>query len=258
MSEQENKLDYLPIDSIDDPAYAMRTDTDVTALHELSQSIRQVGLLEPIIVRASGDRYEVVAGHRRLQAAKMAGLATIKSIVIVADDKETETIKIHENLFREDVDPVDEAFFIADAMKRLEVGIPEFALKINRSEQYIKDRLLITTYEDYILRYLKAKKLPLSVAKILSIISEPAQRKLLIDHAADNGITAPVARIWAQQHNQQTLPIFSEQIDTSALPLDVPTKIWTIECVICGGQIPAKEARLSYQHGECLDTIKRT
>lgn len=255
MSQQEHKLEYLSIDTIDDPAFAMRTDIDITALHELSQSIRQIGLLEPIIVRPNQGRFEVVAGHRRLQAAKMAGLATVKSIVMDTDDKETETIKIHENLFREDVDPVDEAFFIAHAMERLEITPAEFAQKINRSEQYVKDRLLLTTYDDYVLNHIKSKRLSLSVAKILSDISDPIQRQLLIDNAADNGITAAVARMWVTQHNQALLPIFEQSEDLSALPLDVPTKIWTVDCILCGGQVPAKTARLSYSHGDCLDKI---
>jgi ParB family chromosome partitioning protein len=100
MSENNNMIIEIPIDAIDDPVDAMRVTMDNDQLVELAQSIRSVGLIEPIIVKQNGDRYEVVAGHRRLKAASMAGLITIKSIVRSGSDEEMEVIKVHENFCR--------------------------------------------------------------------------------------------------------------------------------------------------------------
>jgi ParB family chromosome partitioning protein len=245
----------IPIDAIDDPVDAMRVTMDNDQLVELAQSIRSVGLIEPIIVKQNGDRYEVVAGHRRLKAASMAGLITIKSIVRSGSDEEMEVIKVHENFCRSDVDLVDEAFFIARAMQRLNKSPYEFADLINRSAAYVKDRILITTFEDYLLEYLNTKRVSLAVAKILTQITDDNYRRMCIDYAAKNGITAQVARMWLNDSLQGTFAFTQTEDPTPHLPLEAPAKIWTVECSICSGQIPVNEAKLAYAHSGCLAEI---
>src|SRR3990167_7076615 len=99
-------------DIIDDPVHAMRSDIDRAELFELADNIKQNGLINPITVRPVGNRYEVVAGHRRLSACKIAGKIKITCVVRALTDAEGFAIKAAENLERVDVDPVDEANFI--------------------------------------------------------------------------------------------------------------------------------------------------
>lgn len=255
MSQTLQQIRQLSIDLIDDPEYAMRTEMDNDSLRELSHSIAEVGLIEPIIVRPKGERYEVVAGHRRLCAVKMANLAVVPAIVSEANESENEMIKVHENLFREDVDPVDEAFFISRALDRLQLTPHDFAGKINRSEQYVKDRLMIISYDDYLIDYIKQKRVPLIVAKYLSQISDAIQRRMFVDYAANNGVTQHIARQWLEESRQGTLPTVTEATDPASLFPDLPRKIWTVDCRLCGGQIPVPEAKLVYAHGSCVDQI---
>ena len=255
MSENNTTVIEIPLDAIDDPADAMRATMDNDQLVDLAQSIRSVGLIEPIIVKQNGDRYEVVAGHRRLKAASMAGLIAIKSIVRTGSDEEMEVIKVHENFCRSDVALVDESFFIARSMDRMQKTPQEFADLINRSVAYVKDRLLITTFEDYLLELLNTKKISLAVAKILTQITDDKYRRICIDYAATNGITAAVARMWLNDSMQGQFA-FSENDDpTARLPLEAPQKIWTVECAICTTQIPVNEAKLAYAHAGCLQTL---
>lgn len=258
MSENNTSIVEIPLDAIDDPADAMRATMDNDQLVDLAQSIRSIGLIEPIIVKQNGDRYEVVAGHRRLKAASMAGLIAIKSIVRTGSDEEMEVIKVHENFCRSDVALVDESFFIARSMERMQKTPQEFAELINRSVAYVKDRLLITTFEDYLLELLNTKKVSLAVAKILTQITDEKYRRICVDYAATNGITAQVARMWLNDSNQGQFA-FSENDDLTAhLPLEAPTKIWTVDCSICSSQIPVNEAKLAYAHADCLQTISNS
>src|SRR5690348_15569483 len=92
-------------DRIQDPHAPMRTDLDRAALFELADNIKQNGLINPITVRPVGDMFEVVAGHRRLSACKIAGIIKIAAIVRVLNDQETFAVMAAENLERADVDP---------------------------------------------------------------------------------------------------------------------------------------------------------
>ena len=257
MYENSNNIVEIPIDSIDDPLDAMRATMDNDQLVELSQSIKTVGLIEPIIVKPKGDRYEVVAGHRRLKAASMAHLVTIKAIIRDGTDEEMEIIKVHENFCRSDVDLVDESFFIARSLERLQKTPQEFADMINRSYAYVKDRLLITTFDDYLLEYLNSKKVSLAVAKILTQITDDAQRRMHIDYAANNGITAQTARMWLHDSQQGTFAFHETDGETTLPSLEAPAKIWTVTCTLCTGECPTNEAKLVYAHPDCIASIRQ-
>lgn len=100
-------------DLIDDPVVAMRSELDRNELFELADNIKQNGLINPITIRPSGDRFEVVAGHRRLSACKIAGKIKIACVVRILSDSEVFAIKAAENLERADINPIDESVFIA-------------------------------------------------------------------------------------------------------------------------------------------------
>lgn len=255
MSTQQNNITDIPLDIIDDPQYAMRTEMDNDGLQDLAQSIRQVGLIEPIIVRRVGERYEVVAGHRRRVAASMAGLVTIRAVVSDAPEDELEVIKIHENFCRQDVDLVDEAFFIAQSLERLKMTPEQFGEMINRSTQYVKDRVEITGWDDYMIKYLREKRLKLGVAQVLSGIKDSSQRKLYVDQAAENGITINVARIWLNEALRGERTFVEVMEAASADAVHVPTREWTVDCTICSSPVGVKVARLVYAHQDCVDAI---
>jgi ParB family chromosome partitioning protein len=92
-----------------------RTDFDSTALSALAESIRSAGLMQPIMVRPVGDRFELVAGERRWRAAKLIGLPTIPAVVRVVDDQSAAELAIIENVQREDLNPIERA----KALRRL-------------------------------------------------------------------------------------------------------------------------------------------
>jgi ParB family chromosome partitioning protein len=97
----------VPIDRIDGRHDQPRRSMDVDSLEELTQSIRRHGVLQPIRLRRLGDRYEVVAGHRRLAAATRAGLTEMPAVIVEADDRQVFLESLVENIQREDLSPVD-------------------------------------------------------------------------------------------------------------------------------------------------------
>lgn len=104
----ESELMELPVKQIRPNPFQPRQHFDLERLRELSDSIRQQGVIQPILVRRSTEGYELLAGERRLRAAQMAGYNTIPALVKSADDREALEVALLENLQREDLNPMEE------------------------------------------------------------------------------------------------------------------------------------------------------
>lgn len=128
----------LKIDEIEPNRLQPRKNFDEDALQELSESIKQFGLIQPIVVKKRDNYYEIVAGERRWRAARIAGLKEVPVVIKEYDDKESMEIAIVENLQREDLNPIEEA----QAYRRL---IEEFGLKQDEAAQKVsKSRTAVT------------------------------------------------------------------------------------------------------------------
>lgn len=125
---------------------------DETAMHELAESVRQKGVVQPILVRpipeeAGGVQYEIVAGERRYRASKIAELASIPAVVRELDDAQAAEIRAVENLQREDVHPIEEALGYEDLVKNHKYSVQQLAEKVGKSKAYISARLKLCTLE---------------------------------------------------------------------------------------------------------------
>jgi len=175
-------------DQITPPLEAMRQEMDREKLDQLAESIKKNGLIEPIILRWHNKHLEIVAGHRRFVANGMIGNSKIKCIVREMTDDEMVTQRAHENLVRADIDPVEEALYVAKLVGDDDTKIPTVAKMLGYSEQWIEDRLNILNYPDYFLLPLKAGKVTLGVAKALSQIEDDSYRKMFFDQAVRDGM----------------------------------------------------------------------
>ena len=120
--EDEDQLRQLPLDVIHPGRYQPRSVFNEEKLEELSNSIRAQGVVQPIVVRPTGEgKYELIAGERRWRAAQLAGIDTIPSVIRDVPDEVTVAMSLIENIQREDLNPLEEAM----ALRRL---IDEFAM----------------------------------------------------------------------------------------------------------------------------------
>lgn len=219
-------------DRIDDPVNPMRSEMDRAALFELADNIKQNGLISPITVRPVGDRFEVVAGHRRICACKIAGIIKIPCVVRTLTDKETFAIKAAENLERADVDPVDEANFIAEYIAQTNFAVADVAKTLRRSVSYVETRLAVGQMPDYMKEYIKRGELKLGAALALFQITDDAIRRLWVDMAARDGVSVAQAEFWLHGWKVNQLPggAFSETPPDGYTPEAAP--IVMFECAI--------------------------
>ncbi|MBO4311396.1 MAG: ParB/RepB/Spo0J family partition protein [Desulfovibrionaceae bacterium] len=160
-----------------------RRSFDESALDELASSIREQGILQPLLVRpAPGDpgAYEIVAGERRWRAAKKAGLSQVPVIIRELDDNEALTIALVENLQREDLNPVEEAHAIAALQKRLKISQDALAAKLGKSRPAVANALRLLQLPENILESLELGEISAGHARALLALSDaPREQDLL-------------------------------------------------------------------------------
>ena len=117
----ESEITSIPVHLIHSNPHQPRAFFDEKALEELSESIKKHGVVQPVIIRKTGQEYELIAGERRLRASKMAGLEEIPVIVREYNDSESAEIALVENLQREDLNPVEEGIAYEQLMNQFQL-----------------------------------------------------------------------------------------------------------------------------------------
>ena len=146
---------------------------DDEALQELSQSIREHGVIQPIIVRKVGDKYEIIAGERRFRASQLAGKETIPALIRDIDDKEAAKIALLENLQRSNLTPIEEAKTYQTILKLDNITQEELAQNLGKSQSTIANKLRLLTLDEEV-----------QTALLNSQISERHARSLIgLDHS---------------------------------------------------------------------------
>jgi ParB family chromosome partitioning protein len=140
-SDRGSALLDIPVSSIHPNPHQPRENFDEETLASLTASIREVGVLQPILVRRDGEGYELVAGERRWRAAKRAGLVTIPALVRTADDVASMTQALVENLHREDLNPMEEAAAYQQLIEDFGLTHEEVASRVGRTRASVSNTL---------------------------------------------------------------------------------------------------------------------
>ena len=154
---------------------------DEDALLELSESIKQFGLIQPILVQDRKTYYEIIAGERRWRASKLAGLKKVPVIIKNYTEQEIVEISLIENIQREDLNPIDEANSVLSIIKLRGMTQDEFATMFGKSRTYITNLLGLLKLPEDIQKRLIKKEISASHARVLSKLDNPEQVRDLTD-----------------------------------------------------------------------------
>ena len=180
----------IPVDRIESNPDQPRTIFDEEALHELSGSIKEHGVLQPILVRPLGEnRYQLIAGERRWRASKEAGIATIPALVEDIDDETALEISIIENLQREDLSPLEEATMFDRMVREHGYSIRKLAEKLGKDKGYLENRLRLADAPDEIRELVSVRKDTVSHAYELLKVQDPKKRKKLAAQVASGELS---------------------------------------------------------------------
>lgn len=174
--EDNSKVREIKITDIDPNPKQARKQFDEVKIMELADSIRNHGVVQPIIVRPSGNRYILVAGERRWRASRAANQTIIPAVILDMSDKEALEISLIENLQREDLNPIEEARGIQDMVDRLKITQEEAAERLGKSRPAIANALRLLHLSKTIQDLLADNKLTAGHARALLSISNEKKR----------------------------------------------------------------------------------
>ncbi len=162
----------INLDEIRSNPYQPRKTFNEESLNELAESLKEHGLLQPIIVKKSIKGYELIAGERRTKAARLAGFKTIPAIIKDFDDTQMMELALVENIQRENLNPIDEAMAYENIIKLSKMTQDEFAKKFGKSRSHVTNMLGLLKLPERTKKYVENGKISMGHARSLSKISD--------------------------------------------------------------------------------------
>lgn len=177
-ASSSKSLQNLPVDLISQSPYQPRQIMEPEALEALASSIRQQGVVQPIVVRKLGnDDYELIAGERRWRAAQQAGLQEIPAVIKSVDDQEAAAIAIIENLQREDLNPLEEAQAFANLIEKFGLTHQEVGEVVSRSRSAVSNSLRLLDLAESVKDMMNRGELEMGHARALLALNDKQQVK---------------------------------------------------------------------------------
>ena len=162
---------------------------DEAEIEGLAESIKSVGLIQPIIVRKENDHYFIVAGERRYRAVKVAGLHKIRAIVVSASEEENFSIALIENVQRQNLDPIEEAKAYRMLINRFKLKQNDVAQRVGKGRESIANTLRLLNLPDQMQEALSSGQISVGHAKVLLSIDSPDEQMAYFDQIQDRGLS---------------------------------------------------------------------
>jgi ParB family chromosome partitioning protein len=193
----------LSVTAIAPSPYQARKDIAPDQLQELAESIRSEGLLQPVVVRKVGDgKYQLIAGERRWRAFQLLKIKTIPARLVAANDASSAALGLIENLQREGLNPLEEAYGYASLIRDFDLTQEAAAERVGKPRASVANSLRLLSLDGEMQGYLAKGLLSVGHAKVLLGVEEPAQRALLARRVIEDGLSvrATETLVQAKKH----------------------------------------------------------
>lgn len=244
-------LTKIPITDLRESPLMDRAVIDTEGIDELAGSIRKVGVLNPLHVREKDGYFEIEAGRRRYRASKVAGLSVVPCLVLGPKDAPDLAVKVHENLYRQDLSPVEEAAFYAELLPTCGDDTDRLAALVQQNRTYVESRLNLLRGDPEILQAVAERRITLGVAAELNKMERKADRDYYLHWAGSTGATISMVRQWRQTVEARgPVPVAGDGNGTSPAPapqVEQPPLV----CAACEEFEPAQDVEFKYLHRGC-------
>ncbi|MEW6274200.1 MAG: ParB/RepB/Spo0J family partition protein [Bacillota bacterium] len=202
--EGKEEIREIAVDRIRPGAGQSRKNFDAEKINELAQSIREHGLLQPIIVRAVGDeKYEIIAGERRWRACQVAGLEKISVIVRNYGEQEAAAASLIENIQREDLNPIEEAEAYQQLIRRHGFTQEEISRQVGKSRPFIANMLRLLTLPGEIREMIKSGLITAGHARALLALESPEDQKKIAREIVAKNLSVRETEQIVQNNNEK-------------------------------------------------------
>lgn len=250
------EINQISIDQIIKPADQQRIDIDDGKMDELRQSIRDHGLINPITVRKLENGFELIAGSRRLKCHELLNLPTIRAIILDVDELEADILRAHENEFRHDPNPVESGIYIVRLQTKHKLTVADIAKRLNQSQTYVRGRLELMTYPEYMLEPIAQGKLTIAAAQHLFKIEPDDKRKQYVAWAVWRGITGPQASAWLQHARLGGMTASVEEMPNAAPQGIKDEYVMRADCALCADKDDIRNMAMVYAHALCISAMR--
>ena len=237
------KYKEIPLELIDDPNAPARLTPEDPEIIDLAESIREVGLINPLRVKPVGERFEVIAGHRRLMACRIINLSPVPCTISKADNgKDMETM-LAENVARLDLTPMEEAAMIEEMREKKNYGRRTVAKVLGKSEAWVQQRIDLLKLPPDLQQAIHERGLACTTAMKLAEVDDEEIRKRWIKDILHHGISARTVVLWVNSYK-----ISKEQEEFSADPRDLVDGEPEVyqpkgQCWVCNGKFPYEKLK---------------
>jgi ParB family chromosome partitioning protein len=248
---------YVKLNEIIAPDVEMRDKIDGSELNSLAESIKKVGLINPITLRKKNSDYEIIAGIRRFHAHKILMRDEILSYVMESDERDTIIRRYAENIERTDITPWEEAKFLMHLQKKFNLNQTELAKTIGKSVAYVNERIQIPKYPTELYNALVYGQIDYSVARELNRIDNLDKMLEALEWAIRTGANARTAKIYREDINQamkltpDEQKLQGEQIQYP----DYKPEVVYVSCALCQEKIDLNK---SFIIRACRDCYHKT
>jgi len=245
----------IDMDLIDEPKGVVRLEIDPGKVKGLAENIDEVGLLQPIIVRPCGQRFEIVFGHRRYLAHKVLKARKIACIVRVLSDVECAIMRGTENVQRVDLSPIEEAAIYADLHDTHNLSYEQIGKRMGRSPGIVKRRLDLLKMPSQLQKAVHIKAINYSVAEELWSLGDNSAIDYFLGYAVDHGATQAVVRGWVKdwKDEQRRKESGTGQSGGGTAPLE--TRPVYVPCDLCLQAMELGSETLFRTCAKCTKTI---
>ena len=186
---RESQILQVPIEDIIPNRFQPRLNFDDSSLQELAASIKQHGIIQPLVLRKTGDKYEIIAGERRYKASQIAGLASVPAIITQMDDKKSAEVAIVENIQRRDLSSIEEARSYKALLDKGYLTQEDLAKQMGISQSQISNKLRLLTLTEEVQQALMEGKISERHARSLLQVTDPEEQKKWLEKIITERLT---------------------------------------------------------------------
>jgi len=250
-----NQIKHIRLDKLLPPEFDARVTTSPEDDSELMESIRNLGILEPLVVRDTEKGLEIVIGHRRFIQAGKAGLASVPCVVIKATDSEADKMKIHENIKRLPMSHIDQGVTFKHLITKYKMTETNVAILVGKSIAYISQHLCLLESDETLIKSVQDGRINFSVARELMQLKDKDELKRLQDICEHDGAGAAIVHNWVQESNRETQNSDKSKITYEPVSQNSSYREPTYPCQACEGKVPIRYLKISRLCPDCFNMI---
>ncbi len=251
-----SQIQYVNLADLTLPDFQAHKNIQNDNIHELAESIKSIGIIEPLIIRTTDTGLEIVAGCLRYHAARIAGLKAVPCLNMSLDPLAAEIIKLHENIKRIPLDHIDQGATFIMMQETFNMSESVIAGHVGKSIAYVSQHISLVRLDNELTLSVKEKRITFSQARELMRLDDPAERHRLLLFCQHNGATISVLHGWVQDHLRESVPIPAPESDDTPAPTFQNNPHVSRLCEACGISVDIAAIRQVFYCPDCDNAIK--